>query len=91
MGLPPVPTPPVLTTATTPAQARILLIINERIKLIAGFLNSTGVLFVAYGVVAYVVRRDVPGDTSALWIFIWAFAGAGLCLAGCRVLRELTT
>jgi hypothetical protein len=89
MGLPPVPA--VLTTATTAAQARVLLIINERIKLIAGFLNSIGVLFVAYGVVAYVVRRDVSGDTSALWIFIWAAAGASLCAAGCKVLKELRT
>jgi hypothetical protein len=93
MGLPPLPVapPPVLTTATTPAQARVLLVINERIKLIAGFLNSIGVLFVAYGVVAYVVRRDVSGDTSSLWIFVWAAAGVGLCGAGCKVLKELRT
>ena len=91
MGVPPVPMPPVLTTATTAGQARVLLVINERIKLIASFLNSIGVLFVAYGVVAYVVKRDVPGDTSSLWIFIWAAAGVGLCGAGCRVLKELRT
>jgi hypothetical protein len=81
----------VLTTATTPAQARTLLVINERIKLIASFLNSIGILFVAYGVVAYVVKRDVPGDTSSIWILVWTAAGAGLCMAGCRVLRELRT
>ncbi len=93
MGLPPKPlvVPPVVTTATTPAQARVLLIINERIKLIAGFLNSIGVLFVAYGVVAYVVKRDVSGDTLSLWIFVWAAAGVGLCGAGCSVLEELRT
>jgi hypothetical protein len=83
--------PPVLTTATTAAGARVLLVINERVKLIATFLNSIDVLFVSYGVVAYVVRRDVAPDTSSLWIFVWAAAGTGLCAAGCRVLMELRT
>jgi hypothetical protein len=83
--------PPVLTTATTPAQAQVLLMINERVKLIANFLNSIGVLFVSYGVVAYVLQRDVAPDTSSLWIFVWAAAGIGLCAAGCRVLEELRT
>jgi hypothetical protein len=84
-------TPPVLTTATSPAQARVLLMINERVKLVANFLNSAGVLFVSYGVVAYVVRRDVAPDTLSLWIFVWAAAGVGLCAAGCRVLKEPRT
>ncbi len=91
MGVPPSPMPAVLTTATSPAQARALLTINERVKLIASFLNSIGVLFVSYGVVAYVVKRDVAPDTSSLWIFVWAAAGTGLCAAGCRVLEELRT
>jgi hypothetical protein len=91
MVLPPVPLPPVLTTATTPAQARARLVINERLKLIAGFLNSIGVLFVAYGVVAYVVKLDVPGNPRALWILIWAATGVGLCYAAHRVLGDLRT
>ena len=91
MGLPPVPAPPVLTTAATPGQARLILVINERIKLIASFLNSIGVLFVAYGAVAYVVKLEVPANPSSLWFFVWAAAGSGLCWAGCTVLRELRT
>jgi hypothetical protein len=83
--------PPILTTAATPAQARVLLVINERVKMIATFLNSIGILFVSYGVVAYVVKREVAGDTSSLWIFAWAAAGAGLCAAGCQVLKEPRT
>jgi hypothetical protein len=85
------PAAPVLTTATTPAEARLVLVFNERIKLVAGFLNSVGVLFVSYGVVAYVVKGDVAGDVSSLWIFIWAAAGLGLCGIGWRMLGELRT
>ncbi len=48
-----------------------------------------GVLFVSYGVVAYVVKRDVAPDTSSLSIFIWAAAGSGLCASGCRVPKEI--
>lgn len=93
MGLPPapVPTAAVLTTAATPSQARLILVVNQRIKLIASFLNSIRVLFVAYGVVAYVVKLEVPGNTSSLWFFVCAAAGSGLCWAGCTVLRELRT
>jgi hypothetical protein len=89
MALP--PAAPVLTTATTPAEAKIVLVFNERVKLIAGFLNSVGVLFVAYGVVAYIVQGDIAGDLSALWIFIWTAAGVGLCGLGWRMLGELRT
>jgi len=91
MGLPPGPPPPVVTTATTPAHAQIILLINERVKLVASFLNSIGVLFVSYGVVAYVVKRNVPPDTSSLWIFVWAASGMCLFAAGCWVLKELRT
>jgi hypothetical protein len=62
---------------------------NERLKLLATALNNLALAFVGGGFIAPILRLAVPGDMTALQMFVWFALGIFLHGSGQWVLGRL--